>query len=148
MMLVWRKGNINRTVSLVPYCHYNGAQWYEQFLQVGRLDCDLTLLGFATYTSYHHGRRSENHRLFVRYVSSRLRVNSAMYGISAKNIHRLQRMQNTLARVVLGSSASKFSHSTDMLRHLHWLPYLLNTELNLSLQNYFLILAITVLHSI
>ena len=30
VMLVWRKGNINRTVY-----HYNGAQWYEQFLQVG-----------------------------------------------------------------------------------------------------------------
>ena len=57
------------------------------------------------------------------FVTSRLDyVNSALYGISAKNIHRLQRMQNTLARVVLGSSASKFSHSTDMLRYLHWLP--------------------------
>ena len=31
-------------------------------------------------------------------------------------------MQNTLARVVLGSSAAKFSHSIDMLRYLHWLP--------------------------
>ena len=58
------------------------------------------------------------------FVTSRLDyANSVMYGISAKNIHRLQRMQNALARVVLGSSASKFSHySTNVLCHLHWLP--------------------------
>jgi len=48
------------------------------------------------------------------FVTSRLDyVNSVLYGISAKIIHRLQRMQNTLARVVLGSSAAKFSHSID-----------------------------------
>jgi len=57
------------------------------------------------------------------FVTSRLDyVNFALYGISAKNIHRLQWMQNTLARVVLGSSAAKFSHSIDMLCYLHWLP--------------------------
>ena len=50
------------------------------------------------------------------FVTSRLDyANSVLYGIWAKNIHRLQRMQNTLARVVLGSSASKFSHSTDVV---------------------------------
>ena len=27
--------------------HYNGAQWYEQFLQVGRLDRALILFGLA-----------------------------------------------------------------------------------------------------
>jgi len=31
--------------------HYNRAQWYEQFLQVGRLDQALILLGFALYLS-------------------------------------------------------------------------------------------------
>jgi len=30
-------------------CYYNGAQWYEQFLQVGRLYWALTLLGLALY---------------------------------------------------------------------------------------------------
>ena len=28
-------------------CHYNGAQWYEQFLQVSRLDRTLILFGLA-----------------------------------------------------------------------------------------------------
>ena len=42
-------------------------------------------------------------------------------------------MQNTLARVVLGSSAFKFSHSTDMLCHLHWLPVQYRIQFKLAL---------------
>jgi len=47
-MLVWRKGNINKNClcySIVYY--YNGAQKYEQFLQVGWLYRALILLGLA-----------------------------------------------------------------------------------------------------
>jgi len=47
-MLVWRKGNINKNClcySIVYY--YNGAQRYEQFLQVDRLYWALILLGLA-----------------------------------------------------------------------------------------------------
>ena len=45
-MLVWRKGSrpINKTVSVLQYF---GAQWYEQFLQEGRLDRALILLRLA-----------------------------------------------------------------------------------------------------
>jgi len=42
-------------------------------------------------------------------------------------------MQNTLARVVLGSSAFKFSHSIDMLCHLHWLPVQYRIQFKLAL---------------
>jgi len=50
------------------------------------------------------------------FVTSRLDyANSVLFGISVKHIHCLQQMQNALVQVVLGSSASKFSHSTDML---------------------------------
>jgi len=47
-MLVWRKGNINKNSLCysVVYC-YNGAQWYEQFLQVSQLYWALILLGLA-----------------------------------------------------------------------------------------------------
>ena len=48
-MLVWRKGNIGKNLSLyysIAYC-YNGAQRYEQFLQVGRLFQALMLLRLA-----------------------------------------------------------------------------------------------------
>ena len=50
-MLVWRKGNIEKTLScsigLVSY--YNGAQRYVQFLQVGQLYRALILLGLAVF---------------------------------------------------------------------------------------------------
>ena len=50
-MLVWRKGNIKKTVSeslcySIVYC-YNGGQWCEQFLQVGLLYWALKLLVLA-----------------------------------------------------------------------------------------------------
>jgi len=49
-MLVWRKRNIEKKnclyVNSIVY-YYNGAQRYEQYLQVGRLYWALTLLGLA-----------------------------------------------------------------------------------------------------
>jgi len=42
-------------------------------------------------------------------------------------------MQNTLARVIHGSLESKFSHSTDMLCHLHWLPVQHHIQFKLAL---------------
>jgi hypothetical protein len=54
-------------------------------------------------------------------VSTRLDYcNSLLYGTSAKNIQKLQRVQNALARVVSG--ARKFDHIKPILRELHWLP--------------------------
>ena len=46
VMLVWRNGNIEKKNSLCynVVCYYNGAQRYEQFLQVGRLYQALILL--------------------------------------------------------------------------------------------------------
>ena len=49
-------------------------------------------------------------------------ANSALYGVS-QNIHRLQRIQNIIVRVVVGHSiTSAFCNSSDLLCHLHWLP--------------------------
>jgi len=51
--MVWRKGNIEKKLSLcysIVY-YYNGAQRYEQFLQVGRLYRALILLGLALLSS-------------------------------------------------------------------------------------------------
>jgi len=52
LLLVWRKGNIKKTVSVLQYCepyYYNDAQRCEQFLQVGWLYRALILLGLALY---------------------------------------------------------------------------------------------------
>ena len=49
-MLVWRKRNTEKILSLcysIVY-YYNGAQRYEQFLQVGRLYRALILYGLAS----------------------------------------------------------------------------------------------------
>ena len=54
-------------------------------------------------------------------VSTRLDYcKSLLLGTSAKNIDKLQRVQNTLARVV--SCTRRRDHITPILRKLHWLP--------------------------
>ena len=57
----------------------------------------------------------------VSIVTSRLDYCNALYaGMSATNFDKLQRVQNTLARVVL--KKRKFDHITPSLAELHWLP--------------------------
>ena len=55
----------------------------------------------------------------VSLVGSRLDyANSLLYGTSQGNLHKLQRIQNTLAKLVCPGH----THSSDALRFLHWLP--------------------------
>ena len=50
VMLVWRKGNIEKTVSSCSIVYYyNGVQRYEQFLQVCQLYRALILLSLALF---------------------------------------------------------------------------------------------------
>ena len=54
-------------------------------------------------------------------VSSRLDYcNAVLYGVTGHNISRLQRVQNTLARVVC--TAPYRSSATHLRKSLHWLP--------------------------
>ena len=54
-------------------------------------------------------------------VSSRIDYcNSLLYGVPAKYILKLQRVQNTLARVV--TCSSRYTSASTLLRELHWLP--------------------------
>ena len=54
-------------------------------------------------------------------VSSKLDYCNSLYnGISQANLNKIQRIQNTLARVV--TNTSKFEHITPILKKLHWLP--------------------------
>jgi hypothetical protein len=58
-------------------------------------------------------------------VASRLDyANSVLYGVSQKNITRLQRVQNALACCVVNPTKSKVRHTSSvaLLRQLHWLP--------------------------
>ena len=57
----------------------------------------------------------------VSIVTTRLDFcNSLYYGMSDGNFSKLQRIQNTLARVVVRKR--KFEHVTPSLKELHWLP--------------------------
>ena len=54
-------------------------------------------------------------------VSSRLDYcNSLLHNTSQANLHKLQLVQNNLARVV--AQAKRSDHITPILRELHWLP--------------------------
>ena len=55
------------------------------------------------------------------YVTSRLDYcNSLLYGISKELVNKLQRVQNTAARLI--TRTKKFDHITPILKELHWLP--------------------------
>lgn len=46
--------------------------------------------------------------------------NSLFVGISSNLLNRVQRVQNSAARLIL--KKRKYDHATPMLKHLHWLP--------------------------
>ena len=57
--------------------------------------------------------------------------NALLYGTSAGNMVKLQRVQNTLARIVTG--AKRRDHITPVLRDLHWLPVAKRIEYKVAL---------------
>ena len=68
-------------------------------------------------------------------VSSKLDYcNSLFNGISQANLNKIQRIQNTLARVV--TNTSKFEHNTPILKKLHWLPIKQRIDYKLCLLTY------------
>ena len=68
-------------------------------------------------------------------VSSKLDYCNSLYnGISQANLNKIQRIQNTLARVV--TNTSKFEHITPVLKKLHWLPIKQRIDYKLCLLTY------------
>ena len=69
------------------------------------------------------------------FVSSRLNYcNSLFRSLSKFNLHRLQSIQNSTARIVTNSS--KFTRITPVLRKLHWLPVQFHSEFKLATMVY------------
>jgi len=65
--------------------------------------------------------KTKNQSIATSLVGSRLDYcNVVLYGTSRYNIDKLQRVQNTLARVV--KERSKYDHITPLLSKVHWLP--------------------------
>ncbi len=88
-------------------------------------------MAYIVKTCYFHLRNIGNIRnllsetsaatLMRSLVLSRLDYcNSLLAGVSAEQIHRLQRIQNTAARIATRSP--KDCHVTPLLKNLHWLP--------------------------
>ena len=54
-------------------------------------------------------------------ITSRLDyVYAILYGLSSKQINRLQKLQNSAARLI--TRTKKWNHITPVLKSLHWLP--------------------------
>ena len=72
----------------------------------------------AFVTSCHHQLQL---LWLILFVSSKLDYcNSLYFGISTKNLSKLQRIQNSLARAI--TFTSKRQHISPVLKDLHWLP--------------------------
>ena len=68
-------------------------------------------------------------------VSSKLDYCNSLYsGISQSNLNKLQRIQNSLARVI--TNTSKYQHITPTLKTLHWLPIKQRIDYKLCLLTY------------
>ena len=65
------------------------------------------------------------------FVSSRLNYCYSLFrSLSRFNLHRLQSIQNSAARIV--TNLSKFTRVTPVLRKLHWLPVQFHSEFKLA----------------
>ena len=72
---------------------------------------------FSTHSAQSHARHGKVGCISL--ISSCLDYcNSLLYGSSQANIHKLQRVQNVIAKLVCASNAC----SSDALYSLHWLP--------------------------
>jgi len=75
-------------------------------------------------------------RFFPGLLSLRLYANSLLFGTTQKNINRLQRVQNTLARSVASHALPRGTRSFDILQDLHWLPIDQRIEFKLATLTY------------
>ena len=72
----------------------------------------------ATHSTSYHRHRRQFDCLFRRGLDY---ANAVLYGVSSKNIQRLQRIQNALARCVVDSKVHRSSNAL-LRQQLHWLP--------------------------
>ena len=79
-----------------------------------------------TFSRYH-----SHDKCFRRHSSCR---NSVLYGVSVSQLNKSQRVQNSLARVVL--QQPKRAHSKPLLQHLHWLPVPQRIQYKLAVQKF------------
>lgn len=105
---------------------------HEQISSVSRA-CFLELRRIASLRPFLS--RDAILKLVVASVLSRLDYcNSALFGLPDDQILRLQRIQNSAARFVMGKK--KYDHVTPLLRELHWLPVKARCEYKIAVLAY------------
>ena len=129
-------------VASIEHCIQDIRQWMSQDkLVMNDAKTELLLIGtrqqLGKITAFYHSaafyylyniRRIRKYlskecteTLIHAFISSRLDYcNSLLYGLPAYQIQKLQRVQNSAARLVFHES--KFCDITPLLRALHWLP--------------------------
>jgi len=114
------------------------------------LDCHLSLdkhISSICKSAYYHIRSLRHIRSAITddmaksvassLVCSRLDyANSLLFGITQKDVNRLQRVQNALARVAASQALPRGTHSSDVLQDLHWLPIDQRIEFKLAILTY------------
>ena len=118
-----------------PHCCFSWVDWYDSIENLGvYLDSTMSFDKQVSETCkawYFHIRALRHIRashtteasktIAAAIVGSRLDFcNSLLAGTSVSNLASLQRVQNTLARVV--AQKPRFCHITPVLSDLHWLP--------------------------
>ena len=79
--------------------------------------------------------RPTKERIFKAIITSPLDYcNALLYGTSAVNIARLQRIHNTAARLIMRSPRN--DSATPLLRELHWLPIVCKVDFKLRVFTY------------
>jgi len=102
-------------ISQKAWCHIDQHLSLDQHINNGCKAC------YYHIQSLHHVCRSLQDDGACSMVTSRIDYCNSLYaGMSASNLKKLQRVQNTLARVVL--QLRRRDHSTPALVQLHWLP--------------------------
>ena len=85
------------------------------FLELRRI-ASISITVFRQFLS-----RSATAKLMNAFITSRLDYcNSVLAGLPSEQIFRLQRVQNSLAQLVM--KKRKHDHMTPVLKKLHWLP--------------------------
>ena len=101
-----------------------GVSWDKHLrmkLQIGRI-CKAASLGLFRIGALNNLLdKISMERLVHAFISSRLDYgNALLFGLSTKELNRLQVIQNAAARLISG--AKKHDHITPVLKSLHWLP--------------------------
>ena len=79
--------------------------------------------------------REATEKLVHAFITSNIDYcNSLLYGTSNAVIEKLQKLQNTAARVICG--ANRYDHITPLLKELHWLPISYRISFKIALLTY------------